>query len=63
MRTKFWFEILKERAHSEDLGVDGKMILKWILEKRGWGVDCIHLAHNMNRWWALANTVMNLLVP
>jgi len=31
MHTKFWFENLKGKDHSEDLGVDGKIILKWII--------------------------------
>jgi hypothetical protein len=29
MHTKFWSENLKGRDYSEDLGVDGKMILEW----------------------------------
>jgi hypothetical protein len=29
-RTKFWLGSLKRRDHSEDLGVDGRIILKWI---------------------------------
>jgi hypothetical protein len=33
------------------------------LRKRMEGVEWIHLAHNRDRWWALVNTVMNLLVP
>jgi hypothetical protein len=33
MRTKFWLESLKGRDHSEDLGVDRVIILKWILGK------------------------------
>jgi len=28
---KFWSENLKVRGHSEDLCVDGRIILKWIL--------------------------------
>jgi hypothetical protein len=31
--TKFWLEELEGRDHSEDLGVDGRMILDWILGK------------------------------
>jgi hypothetical protein len=34
MHTKFWSEYLKERDHLEDIGVDGRIILKWVLEKR-----------------------------
>jgi hypothetical protein len=32
MHIIFWFENLKGRDHSEDLGVDGR-ILEWILGK------------------------------
>jgi hypothetical protein len=30
---KFWFEKLKGRDHSEGRGVDGRVILEWILGK------------------------------
>jgi hypothetical protein len=33
MYTKFWSENLKERSRSEDLGVDGRIILEWLLSK------------------------------
>jgi hypothetical protein len=35
MHTKSWSENLTGRGHKEDLGVDGRIVLKWILEK--WG--------------------------
>ena len=28
-----------------------------------WGLDWIELAQDRDRWWALVNVVMNLLVP
>jgi hypothetical protein len=38
---------------------DNKMDLKV-----GWeDVDWIHLAQDMDEWWAPVNTVMNLLIP
>jgi hypothetical protein len=33
MKEIFWFENLKGRGHSGNVGVDGKIILEWILEK------------------------------
>jgi hypothetical protein len=40
MCTKFWSETLKGGDYSEDPGVDGKIILEWILrEKVLEGVD------------------------
>jgi hypothetical protein len=34
MRTVFWLENLKGRAHSEDLGIDGRIILQCISGNR-----------------------------
>jgi hypothetical protein len=33
LHTGFWWGNLKERAHLEDLGVDARIILKFILKK------------------------------
>lgn len=33
IHTKLWVETLKERLILEDVGMDGKVILKWILKK------------------------------
>jgi hypothetical protein len=33
MRVEFWRANLKERVHVEDVCVDEKIILKWILNK------------------------------
>jgi hypothetical protein len=47
----------------EDPGIDGRIILKWIIERLGGGVDWIDLAQDRDRWRALVYTVMNLWVP
>jgi hypothetical protein len=46
----------------EDPGVDGDNI-KMDLQEGGWGMDWIELAQDRDRWWAVANAVMNLRVP
>jgi hypothetical protein len=33
LHTGFWWEILRERDHMEDPGVDGRKILRWIFRK------------------------------
>jgi hypothetical protein len=35
MYTKLWSENLNVRDHREDVGVDGRIILEWILGKQG----------------------------
>jgi hypothetical protein len=52
----------KERDYSEDLGVDGRTLFEWILEK--WEVvDWMDQAQNRDQWRAVVNTVVNLRVP
>jgi hypothetical protein len=33
MRTKFWFEALKGKDHSDDISIEERLILEWILGK------------------------------
>jgi hypothetical protein len=44
MLTGFWWGNPRERHHFEDLGVDGRVILEWILKKCDGGMDRIDLA-------------------
>jgi hypothetical protein len=41
MHTKFWLESLKGRGHSEDLGIDWRIILKQILWRVLIGFICV----------------------
>ena len=60
---RVWLGDLKDGDHLEDLGVDRRIILKWIFKKRMGGMEWIDLAQDRDMWWALVNTVMNLWVP
>jgi hypothetical protein len=50
------------KDHSEDVGVGGKIISEWILEKRWVSVDWMHLIQDRDGWRAVVSTVMNLRV-
>jgi len=64
MYSAFWWGNLKGRDHLEDPGIDGRIILRWIFRKwAGRAMNCIDLAQDRDRWWALVNLVMNLQVP
>ena len=60
MHTEFWLGILREIYHLEDVGVDGKVILKWIFKNEG--LNWTDLAHNRDKWRSLLTTLMNLFV-
>jgi hypothetical protein len=51
------------RDHFEDLGVDGRIILRWIFWKWGGGMDWNDLAQDRDWWRALVSAVMNFRVP
>jgi hypothetical protein len=48
--TGFWWGKMRERDHSEIVGVDGRKILKIDLQKVGWGMEWIYLAQDKEKW-------------
>jgi hypothetical protein len=60
----FWWGNLREGGHLEDPGIDGRVgNIKMALQEMGCGsMKWIDLAQDRERWWALVNAVMNLLV-
>jgi len=53
----FWYGNMKGRDHCEDLDMEGRIILDWILDITDDGVDYMQLADDVDKWWAVANTV------
>jgi len=51
------------KNHLEDLGTDGRIILKRIFSKWDRDMDCIDVAQDRDRGRALVNAVMNFRVP
>jgi hypothetical protein len=44
MHAAFWWEALKERENLQDLGMVGRIILKWILKKQEGWLGTVYLA-------------------
>jgi hypothetical protein len=53
----------KARDHWEDLGVGGRITLRWTWGDRDHGANWIRLAQDRVQWRAFVNTVMNLRAP
>jgi hypothetical protein len=53
----------ERKKHLEDVEVDGRVILKRMLNETGCrNVDRIHVTEDRAQWWAVSNTVKNLRV-
>jgi hypothetical protein len=55
MGTKSLMQSLRGNDYSDDLGVDGRIILKWMLRN--------NVAQDRDRWRAAVNTAIGLRVP
>jgi hypothetical protein len=61
--TAFWWWIPEGKNHLEYLGVERRIIFKWIFKKLVEDMDWIDLPQYRDRWRALVNAVMNFRVP
>jgi hypothetical protein len=50
------------RNHLEDLGLDGRVLLKWIFKHWNVSIDWIDLAQDRNRWRSVVKVAMNLRI-
>ena len=60
VHTGFWWGNLRERGHLEDLGIDCRVILRWIFQEVRWGgMVWIGLSQDRDRRRALVHEAMN----
>jgi hypothetical protein len=57
--TGFQWGNLREKEHVQDLGVDGRLILKLIFKSGIGDVDRIDLAEGCDMWRSFFSAVMN----
>jgi hypothetical protein len=60
--TRFWWESPRNRAHSEDQGLGGRIVSEWILGRLAGGFEWTRLAQDRDWWRDVVNAVMNLRV-
>jgi hypothetical protein len=54
---------LMQEDHWEEPGVDGMIVLRWIIGKWDGDIDWIDLVQDRAWWRAVVNVAMNLWVP
>jgi len=47
-----WWGNLRERVYLEDVGIEGRIIRKWLFRKWDRGMDWIDLTEGRDGWWA-----------
>jgi hypothetical protein len=65
VRVGFCWGVLREKGHLEDLGVDGRIITKWMSKKwngEAWA-GLIWLRIGRSKWRAFVNTSVRLQDP
>jgi hypothetical protein len=60
VHTGLWWGDPSEGEYFKYVGLDERIILKWVLRC---GLDWIDLAQKRDRWRAVVNAAMNLRVP
>jgi hypothetical protein len=45
------------------MGMNGRIILKWIINTQCGSKHCIHLVFDWDYWWDVLNMEINLWVP
>jgi hypothetical protein len=53
---------LRVTDHLKDIGLGGRVILKWIFKKWGWEA-CTDLAQRRDSWRAVVHAVLNIRIP
>jgi hypothetical protein len=63
VRTGFWRGNLREIDYLEDVGLEGRIILKWLFKKWDEGtMDWIDLDRDRDKWRTVVDAVMNFRV-